>query len=265
MKRAAGERAGSRAVLITIPISHYCEKARWALDRAGTPYLEQRHVQGVHRVAARRAGGGDTVPVLVTDREVLGESEQIVAWADRHLPEQQRLFAPEPGEREAELSLCRGFDERLGPSGRRLMYVHMLRQRRLAIQFNNQGVPRWEARLVRWGWPAITRLIARVLQITPGIEAEDEAAVTSEFDHVARLLSDGRSYLGGERFGAADLTFAALAAPVLVPPQYGVTLPQPEAMAPATAAMVRRFREHPAGLFAMQLFARHRARATQQI
>ena len=25
-------------MLITIPISHYCEKARWALDRAALPY-----------------------------------------------------------------------------------------------------------------------------------------------------------------------------------------------------------------------------------
>jgi glutathione S-transferase len=249
-------------VLITIPISHYCEKARWALDRAGLPYREQRHVQGVHRVAARRAGGGDTVPVLVTASEVLGESEQIVAWADRHLPERDRLFASAPQEREAELSLCRRFDERLGPSGRRLMYVHMLRQRRLAIEFNNQGVPRWEARVVRWGWPAITRFIARVLHITPGIEAQDEAVVTGELDHVAKLLADGRSYLCGERFGAADLTFAALAAAVLAPPQYGVTLPQPDQMAPATAAMVRSFREHPGGRFAMQMFARHRARGT---
>ena len=38
---------------------------------------------------------------------------------------------------------------------------------------------------------------------------EDEAAVWREFDFVADLLSDGRPHLCGERFGAADLTFAA--------------------------------------------------------
>lgn len=26
--------------LLTIPISHYCEKARWALEHAGIPYRE---------------------------------------------------------------------------------------------------------------------------------------------------------------------------------------------------------------------------------
>jgi glutathione S-transferase len=246
-------------VLITIPISHYCEKARWALDRAKIGYREQRHVQGVHRVAARRAGGSHTVPVLVTDSEVLGESEQILAWADRQAPEQQRLFASGPRERDAQLSLCRRFDERLGPHGRRLIYVHMLRQRELAIEFNNQGVPTWEDRLVRRGWPLITRFISRVLAITPGIEVQDDAVVRGEFDHVAELLRDGRPYLCGERFGAADLTFAALASPMIVPPQYGVALPQPQAMDPATAELVGRYREHPAGAFALRLFAAHRA------
>ena len=54
------------ARLVTIPFSHYCEKARWALERTAMPYREERHVQGIHRFAARRAGGGVTVPVLVT-------------------------------------------------------------------------------------------------------------------------------------------------------------------------------------------------------
>jgi len=69
--------------LITIPISHYCEKARWALERAGLPYREERHVQGIHRMAARRAGGGATVPVLVAGDGVLGQSREILAWVDR--------------------------------------------------------------------------------------------------------------------------------------------------------------------------------------
>ena len=34
--------------LLTIPISHFCEKARWALDRAGVDYVERRHIQLVH-------------------------------------------------------------------------------------------------------------------------------------------------------------------------------------------------------------------------
>ncbi|MGD0454129.1 MAG: glutathione S-transferase family protein [Solirubrobacteraceae bacterium] len=244
--------------LVTIPISHYCEKARWALERAEVPYREERHVQGIHRFAARRAGGGATVPVLVTPERAIGESQEILAWVDGRTPPERRLFPDEPEARREVDRLCRRFDEELGPKGRRLMYIHMLAQRKLALRFNNSGVPAWEDRTIRYGWPLIARFIRRALDIRPGTEIEDEAAVWRELDYVAELLADGRSYLCGKRFGAADLTFAALSASVLMPPGYGVPLPQPDVLSPATAALVERAREHPAGRYALALFAEHR-------
>ena len=244
--------------LITIPISHYCEKARWALERGGLPYREERHVQGIHRLASRRAGGGATVPVLVAGDGVLGQSREILAWVDRRLPSAGRLFPADAGERAEVERLCARFDDELGPKGRRLMYAHMLADRRLALRFNNQGVPRWEDRAIRHGWPLAASFIRRALGIRPGVEAADEAAVWREFDFVAGLLDDGRPHLCGDRFGASDLTFAALSAALIVPPEYGVRLPQPGQLPPATAALVRRAREHPAGRYALSLFSGHR-------
>ena len=130
---------GSVLRLVTIPISHYCEKARWALERAGIPYHEERHVQGIHRIAARRAGGGATVPVLVTPDGGVGESEEILAWVDERTPPELRLFPDDLRERAEVERLCRRFDEGLGPRGRRLMYIHMLPQRELTLRFNNQA------------------------------------------------------------------------------------------------------------------------------
>jgi glutathione S-transferase len=134
------------------------------------------------------------------------------------------------------------------------MYTHMLAQPKLALDFNNQGVSAWEDRLLRLGWPLAVRWIERELAIRSGIDAEDEAAVWREFDFVAELLADGREHLCGERFGAADLTFAALSASVVVPPEYGVPLPQPDVLPAHTAALVERAREHPAGRYALRLF-----------
>jgi glutathione S-transferase len=249
--------------LITIPISHYCEKARWALERVGIPYREERHVQGIHRLASRRAGGVGTVPVLVTPDGALGESEEILAWVDERTPPRHRLFPADPGARSEVERLCRRLDEELGPKGRRLMYVHMLAERKLMLRFNNQGVPRWEDRVIRYGWPVVVRYARRELGIRPGIEAEDEAAVWREFDAIAELLADGRPFLCGNRFGAADLTFAALSAAVVVPPTYGVTLPQPEMLPRHTAALVSSAREHPAGRYALALFAEHRLESVE--
>lgn len=240
--------------LITIPISHYCEKARWALDRAGIAYREERHIQGVHMVAARRAGGGVTTPVLVTPDQVLAESADILEWVDQRAPENSLSTAdPEVD------ALCRRFDEKLGPHGRRLMYVYVLRDKQFVLSFNNAGVPRWEDTLLRAGWPLVLPFAKRRLDIRPGIEHKDERIVWEEFDFVAELLADGRPYLCGDGFTAADLTFAALAAPMVVPPEYAVPLPQPSDDAPpGSRAIIERGREHPAGQHALAMFRQHR-------
>ncbi len=258
MRPATAGDAPAQLRLVTIPISHYCEKARWALDRAGLRYREERHIQGIHRVAARRAGGGATVPVLVTPEGAIGESREILVWADTQMEPERRLFPDAPAAHAQVDALCRRLDDGLGPCGRRLIYVHMFRQPELVFAFNDQGVPAWEDAALRCGWPLLRRFVGRALGIVPGIEAQDEAAVFSELDHVAELLADGRPYLCGESFGAADLTFAALAAPVILPTEYGVALPQLDVLQHSTAALVRRAREHPAGRHALTLFTRHR-------
>jgi glutathione S-transferase len=244
--------------LVTIPISHYCEKARWALERASIPYSEERHVQGVHILAARRAGGGSTVPVLVTPGGSIGESADILHWVDERTPAEHRLFPVERSERDRVERLCGRLDGELGPKGRRLMYVHVFAEHEVALKFNNQGVPAWEDRAIRFGWPIAKRVIHSKLAITPGIEIEDEAAVWRELDFVADLLADGRRWLCGERFGAADLTFAALSAPIVVPPEYGVALPPLEEFPPVVVDFVERARDHPAGRYALWLFAEQR-------
>jgi glutathione S-transferase len=244
--------------LVTIPISHYCEKARWALQRAELAYREEPHVQGLHRLYARRAGGGQTVPVLLTPEGPIGESEQILEWVDRRTEESQRLFG-EGEERDRAIALSRRLDERLGPHGRRLIYVRMFEQPEVMLRFNDQGVPRWEDRLLRLTLPLAKRFIARVLEIRPGVEHEDEATVFAEFDWVAEQLADGRPYLLGERFSAADLTFAALAAPIVLPPVYGVELPPLELLDAPTTQLVERGRAHPAGAFALRLYDERKA------
>jgi glutathione S-transferase len=242
--------------LLTIPISHFCEKARWALDRAGLDYREERHVQGIHRIVARRAGGGTTMPVLVTRDGVLAESEDILRYADEHLEEPRRLFPADP----EVVRTCRELDAGLGPDGRRLMYALMLEQKGPMLRVNNQGVPAWEARMMSALWPFVTRWGRRDLGIDADTVRVDSENVRRAFDGIAELRADGRPYLCGERFTAADLTFAALAAAVIVPPEYGVRLPQPDELPQHIGRMVREFREHPAGAYAMELFrARRRA------
>jgi glutathione S-transferase len=247
-------RAPSPCVLITIPISHYCEKARWALERAGIPYRERAHMQMIHWLAVRRAKGHRTVPVLVCGDRVLAESADIVDEADSRAPANRRLFPDDPGAAAEVRRLEHDFDERLGPHARLWMYNGLRGRRDVAMAYGTTGVPAWERRAFQLTYPLAERAIAHFLDITPSAAARSEAEVRAVFDAVGERLDDGRPYLCGERFSAADLTFAALAAAVLMPPEYGVPLPQPEELPAAMATVVRDLRAHPAGVHALALY-----------
>ncbi len=219
-------------VLVTIPISHYCEKARWALDRADVAYRERAHVQAFHRAATLRAGGGLTAPVFVSPAGVLADSADILAWASARGPSQRRLY---PSDRLGAIEVRQleaSFDARLGPHSRRWLYQQLRERRDLALRYGCVGVPIWEERALRWAYPALFRILARVLDVKPATAAVAEAEVRAVFAAVAERLADGRPYLCGERFTAADLTFSALAAPMLMPEGHGVPLPPAEELPP---------------------------------
>src|SRR5258708_8344339 len=75
--------------LVTIPYSHYCEKARWALERGQVAFVEETHAPLFAWRGALGAGGKRTVPVLVTDADIVAESTGVLRWVDMHgrLPE----------------------------------------------------------------------------------------------------------------------------------------------------------------------------------
>jgi glutathione S-transferase len=246
-------------VLITIPISHYCEKARWALDRAGIAYQEQAHLQVLHWIPVSRAGGKKTAPVLVWGDRVFTDSADILEEASAKGPPDRSLFPDDAAAAEVR-ALQDDFDARLGPEGRRWMYNALRGRRDIAVAYGCTGVPAWQRRALPFAYPVAARIIDRYLDVTPAAAARSEAEVRAVFDDVAERLGDGRPYLCGERFSAADLTFSSLAAAVLMPPEYGVPLPQPEELPAAMAATVRDLRQHPAGAHALKMFREERHR-----
>jgi glutathione S-transferase len=150
------------------------------------------------------------------------------------------------------------FDTRLGPHTRRLAYFHLLQDDRLFLASVLAGVGGVERALFRALAPAIKKLM-RV-----GMKIDDEGAerslehIQSVFDTVGELLADGRSYLVGKAFGAADLTFAALAAPILLPRNYGSPLPSLDELPSELLVQVEEFRSSPAGDFALRIYRDHR-------
>ena len=151
-------------------------------------------------------------------------------------------------------------DHGLGPDGRLWMYHETLPVVRQLGQWVLAGVPRWEQAFFRVADPLIGVAISRYLGVDAVAARAALARINEVFDQIGERLSDGRRFLLGDRFTAADLTFAALAAPMLLPARYGSPLPPLEAMPDRFAQEVQRLRAHPAGGFADRLYNEERGR-----
>jgi len=248
--------------LLSIPVSHYCEKARWALERARLEYTEIRHLQLLHYASTLWHARSLYAPVLLTPHGPITGSTNILRYADSYGSADAPLFPhdAESAQRVTEWEAL--FDRVVGVESRRWLYhagfAELGSEGMLAI--GAQGTPRWQAPLARVLMPLARRYLAVRLDITAARVESGLQALRQVFERVGSELSDGRSYLVGDRFSAADLSFAALAAFVLMPPEYGVRMPVPAELPPPMRAIVEEFRATRAGDFALRLFEAERPR-----
>lgn len=242
--------------LITFPVSHYCEKARWALNRLNIPYVEERHAPLFHRWATSRVGG-KSVPVLIAGMQAFTDSTDIMKYLDLIAPEDAKLYPVDPDLRGQVEELETLFNTGLGSATRVWAYSYTLHNPKLAKRRFTYGVPLYEKVLFPIVFPLISTIIRRKLNVTTEAATNAHAQVKSIFEAVSSLLADGRSYLVGDRFSAADLTFAALSTAAVRPPEYGdpeLALSNLEQLSPKMVEEVCAFREMPAGAFALKLW-----------
>ncbi|MFT3770114.1 MAG: glutathione S-transferase [Minicystis sp.] len=246
-------------LLVTISFSHFCEKARWALDRTGIAYRESGHLPFFHALAVRRAGGKRTTPVLVTDEGVLEDSTDILVWADKRRPA-ANLFGKTRDDRREVERLESYFDEALGPHTRRWAYFQVLPDREvtLAMFGAQEGVPAHQRKALAVGFPVARAIMRRVMRIDAEGAARSRQKIDEVFDTVGQQLADGRRYLVGDTLTAADITFAALAVPVVLPEGHPSRLPRVESLRAEARGCIQRWREHPAGVFALRMMREHR-------
>jgi glutathione S-transferase len=214
--------------LYTFQVSHYAEKARWALDWKGAPYQEQRLLPGPHMRVTRRLGAKATsVPILLCDGEVVQGSSAIIDFADRRWPERPLTAVPD-AERERSAQLEAWMDRDLGAPLRRVFYHHALPARDLVLGLFTQQGPWWGRLLYSVGYRAVADRIRRKYAINAETVAQDRQRLDGVFARLDELL-DGRRYLVGDGFTRADLTLAALAASLWKPPEHSTEWPPDDA------------------------------------
>lgn len=258
--------------LIAIPFSHYCEKARWALEHFNVAYeqasyLPMLHMPGVMWQTRMRLGQSEktstpmSTPIVVTDEgEVIHDSAKIVRWASEKYADERTTLYP-AGDRAEIEAVEDELGQQVGPHARRYAYFAVL-----------GAPPGVLSRMVRDNAPTLQRMafaatrpmMVAALRRSLGVHERGAARslerLQEVFDGYAKRL-EGRRYLVGDRFTAADLTLAALAAPVVGIGHehgYGAKMPGLEDLTDEPRQVMTALRDGPVGRHIHRIYAEHR-------
>lgn len=225
-------------------------------------YVEENYVPIFHLWRTRRLGGRST-PMVKVGPTVLKSSSEILRWAAEQAPRHGRgaLYPADPTEARDVQRWEALFDERLGLATRRLAYFYLIDAPALFVVLNEQRLGSVQRAVFRVVAPLLRGLIRRGLRVDARSKVLGEEGLEAVLGEVETALADGRRYLVGNAFTAADLTFAALLSPLLqsdvLARRRGVVYD--EALVPAgLASCIAGVRARPAGAFALRMLAEER-------
>lgn len=248
--------------LISLGPSHYCEKARWASQRCVSSFTETTHYPGFHVPFVKKLGGGTSLPKLIITEDgeetrVLHDSSDILAFTDTLIGEENLKLYP-ADRRQAICEWEDLFDDVLGPHVRRWAYCHVLYHKGIYALLS-QRAPLLEKVAGFLLLPLIQRGMYKLMGCGKQ-NAKDISfsKIKSVFGKVDEALADGRPFICGDTFTAADLTFASLGGPTVLPRGYGAHLPMVEMCPKEMAENVQQLRESPAGKHIIKLYETQR-------
>jgi glutathione S-transferase len=240
-------------------VSHYNDKARWALDYKGVRHVRHSLLPGLHIPRVLWMTGQKSVPVLVMDGRRIADSTRIIAALEAAYPEPP-LYPADEGERRHALVLEDLFDEQLGPHVRRALFHEILPATDYAASLMATGVSPAARVAYRAAFPAIRTLMRLDMGIDDEHARRSREKVEAGLDRIERELG-ARDYLVGDRFTVADLTAAALLSPLVAPDEYPYPLPGP--YPPPAEAYRRSFDGRRALEWAGEMYRRHRGVSTE--
>lgn len=242
----------SAPILHVFAISHYSEKARWALDWLGVPYVRQVHLPGTQARKMKALGVKRTsVPVLqLADRSVQGSSA-IIDYAES-VATGRSLAPSDPQAAQDEEAWL---DLELGEMVRSVVYRDLIHDRPALVELWTQDGPWWGKAIANLIFPLARKGVAKMYVDKPRLLKSAE-----RLDAAIRTL-DARyaqgPYLVDGRFTRLDLTVAALLAPMCTPPEHPFRWPTRPAP-PQIEAIRMRHAAGPTLQRVARLYAEHR-------
>jgi glutathione S-transferase len=247
-------------VIWHLEISHYNEKARWALDHKGVPHVLKAVTPGFQEFRARRLRAGRTSPILEVDGRAIGDSTAIIAEIERRWPDPP-LYPSEPEERLRALDIEDWFDEAVGHDLRRVVFNDLGPGSDYFLDaLYGRDHPR--RRMFGRMSPLLGLVIRTRFKIRPPHVERSRERVREAFDRI-EAEKGPTGYLVGDSFSVADLTAAAIMSPLVMPPEFPFIKLGPEERSPAFKEHRDSLSEHPGFQWVLDMYARHRGASAQ--
>lgn len=248
-----------KPTLWQLTISHYSEKARWALAHKGIEHERRSPLPGMHiAVALWLTRGKEKVfPILQLDGRTIGDSTAIIAALEQRHPDPP-LYPTDPEQRRRALELEDFFDEELGPYARQLAFYELIQEPAMFAEVASEAVPGPLGRVKGFiGAYARAYTSLRFGANSSAAAATARLKIVAAMDRLdAELAANGGEYLVGDRFSVADLTAASLFYPVVGPAQGPVSPDSPTP--PAFESFREGLSDRPGYLWVEEMFRRHR-------
>jgi glutathione S-transferase len=204
--------------LFQIPFSHNCVKVRRALDLKGLGY-EVVNINPALRRGVKRVSGQELVPVLVDDGRATSGSTQILLAVEERHPDPPLLPA-DPGDRAECVVLMHWADAAFMDLTRRMAYFRVLSGG--GANLGKMFFPGKPAPYQRAGAALASTVLRRRFGISEAQNRQDVEAAREAAGVAVDRLGDAE-FLVGNRLSLADVTLAAMAAPL----QYTEAAPDP--------------------------------------
>ncbi|MGK0500706.1 MAG: glutathione S-transferase [Oceanicoccus sp.] len=205
-----------KPILHVFLISHYCEKARWALDLAGVDYSVNLLSPLKHAKTAKRMGAkSSALPILQCELDLIQGSANIIAWANKQasLSGDSVLSITDES-----IDMEKRLDNILGVHVRRWFYSESIVDcPEIVKPVFAYGSGLIDRVLLSLAWPTVTATMIKRMDLGADQEIESRGIVEAELDWLDSLLVDGRPFLLGDSLSNADLAAASLMAPMFAP------------------------------------------------
>jgi len=202
-------------LLYQFPFSHYCEKARWALDYKGVPYRAVNLLPSYHRRTVGKLAPKTCVPVLRDGGTIVQDSSAIIDYLDVRYPNPS-LTPPGPNAARHALEWEEYLDEEIGVTLRLWFYFYCLPDRRLALRFLLQGAAWHKRPLFMLTYSKVREAMIQRMNINGDTASQSEERLRGALDRLDEALKV-RRFLVADRFSRADLTACALLSPLCLP------------------------------------------------